>query len=58
VIIATIEVDEIDFGPIADLLVDHDYTPSKQWSGWNPVKEPFLKWILHQTQGAKQFFKG
>jgi len=56
-IIATVILDKTDYGPIADLLVDHDYNPPEHWNSWNPAKGPLLKWIVQQTEKTQQFFK-
>ncbi|MFW9937048.1 MAG: MBL fold metallo-hydrolase [Candidatus Thorarchaeota archaeon] len=58
IITANIIWNNKNLGPLPDLMVDHGYIPSPNWSAWNPNKEVNLfVWILNSIKHSKSFFK-
>ncbi len=44
-------------GPMADLMIDYNYHPSKTWRGWTyEAKKDLLPWIIHQIRVGYKYF--
>jgi len=58
IITANIKWNGINFGPLADLMVDHGYLPSKYWKGWTPDQRMrLMTWIFKHIRRDNTFFR-
>jgi glyoxylase-like metal-dependent hydrolase (beta-lactamase superfamily II) len=58
IIAANVKWNGKDLGPLPDLMIDNNFTPSDTWRGWHPGRsENLMFWIMKSITSSKKFFK-
>jgi glyoxylase-like metal-dependent hydrolase (beta-lactamase superfamily II) len=58
ILTANIKWNGTNLGPFPDLMIDHGYKPSYEWTGWTPdKKENLLNWIVNHMMRDNNFYR-